>query len=152
MTRLSPGVSVFAVGCSATISEVAPNIATRNDVNWLLTVLCNASCVMSEIKLPASDTNCGLQQSKHSYVIPSAVEGPLICRTRHPSRRGPSTTLRMTIFWCLVSCSRKQVSFNVVLRTASRWSERTRDVRRVLDRIWTSARPADQSSVRATNR
>jgi len=40
---------------------------------------------------------------KHSYVIPSEVEGPLKCGTRHPSRRGPSTTLRMTPFGCLGS-------------------------------------------------
>jgi hypothetical protein len=32
----------------------------------------------------------------HSYVIPSEVEGPHKCSTRHASRRGPSTALRMT--------------------------------------------------------
>jgi hypothetical protein len=33
---------------------------------------------------------------EHSYVIPSEVEGPRRCGTRHTSRRGPSTALRMT--------------------------------------------------------
>ena len=28
--------------------------------------------------------------TKHSYVIPSEVEGPLKCGTRHPSRKDPS--------------------------------------------------------------
>src|SRR5205823_2837686 len=31
-----------------------------------------------------------------SYVIPSEVEGPPKCGKRHPSRRDPSTALRMT--------------------------------------------------------
>ena len=34
--------------------------------------------------------------SNRSYVIPSAVEGRHKCGIRHPSRRGPSTSLRMT--------------------------------------------------------
>ena len=38
----------------------------------------------------------GLLHPQHSYVIPSEVEGPHKCGTRHASRRGPSTTLRMT--------------------------------------------------------
>jgi hypothetical protein len=37
-----------------------------------------------------------LQHLKHSYVIPSEVEGPLNCGIDHASRRGPSTALRMT--------------------------------------------------------
>src|SRR5437763_5628648 len=37
-----------------------------------------------------------LPHAKHSYVIPSEVEGPPKCGKRHPSRRDPSTALRMT--------------------------------------------------------
>src|SRR5438477_8073664 len=36
------------------------------------------------------------EHQHYSYVIPSEVEGPPKCGTRHPSRRGPSTALRMT--------------------------------------------------------
>jgi hypothetical protein len=42
------------------------------------------------------------RRNQHSYVIPSEVEGPHKCGTRHPSRGGPSTALRMTSFLCLV--------------------------------------------------
>src|SRR6187431_1728915 len=41
-------------------------------------------------------------RENQSYVIPTEVEGPLNCGTRHSSGRGPSTSLRMTIFGCLV--------------------------------------------------
>src|SRR5438045_9439660 len=41
------------------------------------------------------------EHQHYSYVIPSEVEGPPKCGTRHPSRRGPSTALRMTTLWRL---------------------------------------------------
>jgi hypothetical protein len=37
------------------------------------------------------------EHSKHSNVIPSEVEGPHKCGERNASRRGPSTSLRMTL-------------------------------------------------------
>jgi hypothetical protein len=47
-----------------------------------------------------------------SHVIPSEVEEPLKCGERHPSRRGPSTALRMTPFGCLSPDSVTRESFH----------------------------------------
>src|SRR5438067_10171170 len=47
---------------------------------------------------------------RNSHVIPGEAEGPLKCGTRHPSRRGPWTTLRMTPFGSLVFNSVDHVS------------------------------------------
>jgi len=52
----------------------------------------DADLVFKSASVRARDT----PQPKHSFVIPSEVEGSLKCRTRHTNRRGPSTTLRMT--------------------------------------------------------
>ena len=53
--------------------------------------------------------------NKTSYVIPSAVEGPRKCGERHSSRRGPSTSLRMTAFFVLRAVREKRARFQLLL-------------------------------------